>query len=191
VFSLLVAGVDSSAILLSWALHWLSRSPEALDRLTGEVRGVEGPELLNLPYLQAVFLETLRMYPIVPTPTGRKLTREVQIGGRSYEAGTTLLPCPYLVHRRPDLYPEPEQFRPERFLGEKPPAGSYFPFGGGVRTCVGEMLAQVEFKTVLASTLNAWELEVTSEAPFTPVRHGTLLAPPDELRVTFHRRKAI
>lgn len=189
VFSLLVAGVDTSAILLSWALHWLSRSPEVLSRLTAEVRGASADGVLALPYLQAVLSETLRMYPIVPTPTGRKLTREAEIGGRTYPAGTTLLPCPYLVHRDPDIYPEPSGFRPERFLDRKPAAGEYFPFGGGLRTCVGEMLAQVEFKTVLCAILREWDLESGLEENLTPVRHGTLLAPPDELRVTVRSRE--
>ena len=75
------------------------------------------------------------MYPVVTTPSGRKLLAKVNIQGRTFDPGVTLLPCTYLVHRRPDLYPEPARFRPERFLERRYASHEYFPFGGGVRTC--------------------------------------------------------
>jgi cytochrome P450 family 110 len=189
VFTLLVGGVDTTAISIAWALHWLCREPGVLTRLTAELAAAaDDPSwktLLGLPYFEAVYAETLRMYPIVPTPTGRKLTRETTVGGVSYPAGTTLLPCSYLVHRCEDIFPEADRFRPERFLDRQFEPYQYFPFGGGVRTCVGEMLARMEFKTILSTILAYGTLETNTAPPFTPVRHGTFLAPPDESTIVF------
>lgn len=107
VFTFMVAGVDTSAISLAWAMHWLARTPDVKDKLSAELATASADEtgevLLGLPYLEAVFLETLRMYPIVPTPSGRKLLEEAVIAGVRFDRGTTLVPCTYLVHRREDL----------------------------------------------------------------------------------------
>ena len=191
VLTMLVAGVDTTAISLAWALHWLCREPEVRNRLTTELAGIPAADsktLLVLPYLDAVYKETLRMYPIVPTPSGRKVTREVTVGGMTFPAGTTLVPCTYLMHRREDIYPESGRFRPERFLGRRFEPYEYFPFGGGVRSCIGEQLAQMEFKTAVQSILERWDLETTTIPPLTPVRHGTLLAPPDDSTMVVHPR---
>lgn len=192
-FTLMVAGVDTTALSLTWALHWLTRTPAAMERLCGEIDGVASTEpetLFDLPYLQAVFQETLRMYPVVPTPTGRKLTREVEIAGRQFPAGLTLVPCTYLVHRREELYPEPAEFRPERFLDFRPESHHYFPFGGGVRTCVGEQLARVDFKLGLSAVLSRWTLTAVEAGPVVPVRHGTMLAPSGDFRLIARQRRA-
>ncbi len=194
VFTMLVAGVDTTAISLAWALHWLCREPAVQARLSAELAGAteagDARALCMLPYLDAVYHETLRMYPIVPTPSGRKLSREVLVGGLPFTPGTTLVPCTYLVHRREDIYPESHRFRPERFLGRRYEAYEYFPFGGGVRSCVGEMLAQLEFKTAIHAILDRWELESTGASPLKPVRHGTLLAPPDDSTLLLHPHRA-
>lgn len=188
VFTLLVAGVDTSAIAVAWVLHWLCREPAVLQRLESEIaeglpeHGVAGP------YLNAVYAETLRMYPIVPTPSGRKLAREVEIAGMLFEPGVTLVPCTYLVHRREELYPQSHRFRPERFLERTFSPSEYFPFGGGARSCVGEMLAATEFKAALTTILGCRQL-LPSDAPaMRPVRHGTLLAPPEESTITMRQR---
>lgn len=185
VFSMLVAGVDTSAISLAWALHWLTREPAIRDRVVAELPGAAGDDsgraLLALPYLQAVYGETIRMYPIVPTPSGRKLLKPMRIGPYTFDAGTTLVPCTYLVHRREDLYPASATFRPERFLERKFAPHEYFPYGGGTRVCVGEMLARYEFTLSVATILQRWTLDSSGAPPMRPVRHGTLLAPPDTL----------
>jgi cytochrome P450 len=194
VLTLLVAGVDTTAISLAWALHWLCREPEVRVRLTAELTcapaTASAKTLLGLPYLDAVYRETLRMYPIVPTPSGRKLMKEVTIGGLTFPAGTTLVPCTHLVNHREDIYPESGRFRPERFLGRRFEAYENFPFGGGVRSCVGELLAQLEFKTAIQAILERWDLETTANPPLTPVRHGTLLAPPDDSTMVVHPRRS-
>jgi cytochrome P450 len=187
VLTLLLAGTDTSAIALSWALHWLSREPEALERLMDELPAAAGDEtareLLALPYLHGVYCETLRMYPIGPTPSGRKVMAETSIGPYTFPDGTTLVPCTYLVHRREDIYPNSARFIPQRFLNRKYAGWEYFPFGGGSRTCAGEMLAQYEFKVALTAILQRWQLQATDAPPIKPQRHGTLLAPADGFQV--------
>jgi cytochrome P450 len=188
VFSLLVAGVDTSAISLAWALHWLSRKQAVRDRLVAVLSQAAGDEtgrvVLSLPYLQAVYAETIRMYPIVPTPSGRKLLRETKIGPYTYEAGDTLVPCTYLVHRREELFPDGDSFRPERFLERDFAQYEYLPYGGGARICVGEMLARYEFIIAVAAILGRWTIDTADAPAMRPVRHGTLLAPPDSLELT-------
>jgi unspecific monooxygenase len=186
VFTMLVAGVDTSAIAVAWALYWVHEDPGVLARLRRELAGLgHGPDALRvgeLPYLGAVCQETLRMFPVVATPSGRKLVAPAEVAGRRYDPGVTLLPSTYLVHRRAELYPEPHAFRPERFLERQYGPHEYFPFGGGARACVGASLASTEMRLALAEILSARELRPAHEGPVEPVRHGTLLAPSDGLK---------
>jgi cytochrome P450 family 110 len=182
-FTMLVGGADPTALALSWALYWIHENPDVLARLQDELGpSLETGRLVELPYLNAVCQETLRMYPVVTTPSGRKLLAAVSIQGRQFEPGITLLPCTYLVHRRPDLYPEPARFRPERFLERQYAAHEYFPFGGGARTCVGATLGPVEMKLALAEILARCRLVPAHDGPVHPTRHGTLLAPSNAMK---------
>jgi cytochrome P450 len=140
--TLLVAGHETTATALSWAVELLARHPEALDRLASDVEGGDGS------YLDAVIKETLRLRPVIALVL-RKLVEPMEIGGRLLPAGVSVAPSIYLVHRRPDVYPEPERFRPERFIEQ--PAGTYtwIPFGGGVRRCLGGAFAEFEMSVVL------------------------------------------
>ncbi|HLV81778.1 MAG TPA: cytochrome P450, partial [Chthonomonadaceae bacterium] len=186
VFSLLVAGVDTTALSLTWALYWLSREEGAWAKMLEAIEGTPetgNTDLLEQPYLSAFFSEVLRMIPIVTTPSGRRLTRCVQIGPHRFPAGVTLVPCTYLVHRREDLYPDSGRFRPERFLERQYAAWEFFPFGGGARACLGGTLAEIEFKTVLTTILSRWEVHAKEAPPLPPIRHGTLLAPPEPFQV--------
>lgn len=144
--TLLVAGHETTANALAWATERLCRSPERLDRLTQEVQAGEDT------YLKAVVLETLRLRPVISIVL-RKLKEPMQLGGRLLPAGASIVPSIYLVHRRPEIYPEPDAFRPERFIeseGGRPP-GTYtwIPFGGGIRRCLGAAFAQFEMEVVL------------------------------------------
>jgi cytochrome P450 len=140
--TLLVAGHETTATGLSWAVELLARHPEALSRLEDEVEA-GGDE-----YLDAVIKETLRLRPVIALVL-RKLVEPMEIGGRLLPAGVSVAPSIYLVHRNPDTYPEPERFRPERFIEQ--PAGTYtwIPFGGGVRRCLGAAFAEFEMAVVL------------------------------------------
>jgi cytochrome P450 len=141
--TLLVAGHETTATALSWAVELLSRHPAELQRLEAEVADDDGGE-----YLDAVIKETLRLRPVIALVL-RKLVEPMEIGGRLLPAGVSVAPSIYLAHRRPDVYPEPERFRPERFLEQ--PAGTYtwIPFGGGVRRCLGASFAEFEMSVVL------------------------------------------
>jgi cytochrome P450 len=136
--TLLVAGHETTATALSWAVERLVRHPEKLERLAS------GDE----EYLDAVVKETLRLRPVLPIVL-RRLTEPMEIGGRELPAGVAVAPCIYLMHRRPDVYPEPTRFRPERFLEQQAGTYTWIPFGGGVRRCLGATFAIFEMKVVL------------------------------------------
>jgi cytochrome P450 len=140
--TLLVAGHETTATGLSWAIELLARHPEALSRLEDSVAAGDDN------YLDAVIKETLRLRPVIALVL-RKLVEPMEIGGRMLPAGVSVAPSIYLVHRNPEIYPEPERFRPERFIEQ--PAGTYtwIPFGGGVRRCLGASFAEFEMSVVL------------------------------------------
>ena len=137
--TLLVAGHETTATALAWALERLARHPAAWERLR---------DADDDAWLDAVAKETLRLRPVLPIVL-RKLQAPMEIGGWALPAGVSVAPCIHLVHRRPDVYPDPHAFRPERFLER--PAGTYtwIPFGGGVRRCLGASFALFEMKVVL------------------------------------------
>ena len=140
--TLLVAGHETTANSLAWALERLLRHPAAWSRLREEVAAGEDA------YLDATVRETLRLRPVLPI-VARVLKAPMEVGGREYPAGATLCPCIYLVHRRPDVYPDPYAFRPERFLDASPGTYTWIPFGGGVRRCLGASFALFEMTSVL------------------------------------------
>ena len=153
--TLLVAGHETTATALAWAVERLVRHPEQLDRLTAEVGAGEDE------YLKAVILETLRLRPVISL-VNRTLKEPFEIGGYTLPAGVKVAPCIYLVHRRPDVYPEPERFLPERFLERPPGTYTWIPFGGGVRRCLGGAFAQFEMEVV--------QRELVSRASIRPAR---------------------
>ncbi len=144
--TLLVAGHETTATSLSWAVERLARHPDKLERLRAEVG--EGRE----EYLTATIQETLRLRPVISIVI-RRLTEPVEIGGYELPAGFSAVPCIYLVHRNPEIYPEPMRFRPERFLETPPGTYTWIPFGGGVRRCLGASFAQFEMTVVLRELL--------------------------------------
>ena len=165
--TLLGAGHETTATGLAWALERLLRTPAALERLTSNLDDDE--------YLEAVVKETLRVRPVV-TDCARKLTADATIAGFDLPAGTLLLPAIALLNRHPDLWPEPEAFRPERFLEGQPDPYSWIPFGGGVRRCIGAAFAQQEMKIVLREILARVRLRAADPAPEPPrVRHVTIV----------------
>jgi cytochrome P450 len=144
--TLLVAGHETTANALSWAVERLCRHPEQMERLTAEVRSGESA------YLQATIQETLRLRPVISIVL-RTLQEPMELGGRLLPAGASIVPSIHLVHRRADIYPEPDEFRPERFLeseaGKAPGTYTWIPFGGGIRRCLGAAFAQFEMEVVL------------------------------------------
>jgi cytochrome P450 family 135 len=165
--TLLTAGHETTATGLSWAFERLLRNPRVLDRLTGSLDDDE--------YLDAVVKETLRVRPVV-VDVARRLQRDVELGGWKLPAGTLVLPAIAAVHQRPDLYPSPQELRPERFLDGSPESYAWIPFGGGVRRCIGASFAQVEMRVVLREVLRRVRLRAPWQRPERPqVRHVTVV----------------
>jgi cytochrome P450 len=156
--TLLLAGHETTASTLSWSLHLLDRHPEVWQRVHDEAVEVFGgrlPEyedLHRLPYTSAVISEAMRMYPPVWLLPRIAIDDDV-VGGYRVPAGADVLISPYLLHRHPDFWPEPDRFDPQRFLGDAPPDRprfAYIPFGAGPRFCVGNHLGLLEAVLVLA-----------------------------------------
>ena len=156
--TLLVAGHETTANALSWAVERLVRNPAKLERLTDEV-AAGGSE-----YLDAVITETLRLRPVISIVI-RRLTEPVEIGRHRFAAGVGVAPSIYLMHRRPDIYPQPERFLPERFLDDPPGTYTWIPFGGGIRRCLGGAFAQFEMRAVLSELVRRRRLTPSRPAP--------------------------
>ena len=165
--TLLTAGHETTATGLSWAFERLMRTPRVMSKLIDSLDDDE--------YLDAVVKETLRVRPVI-MDVARKLTAPTEIGGYTLPAGTLVLPAIAAVHARPDLYPEPEEFRPERFIDGQPESYAWIPFGGGVRRCIGASFAQVEMRVVLREVLRRVRLRAPSARPERPsVQHVTVV----------------
>jgi cytochrome P450 len=186
--TILIAGHDTTALALAWALADIVPRPEVVDRLTDELRRVTGggpPEAEHLPaleYLDGATRESLRRSPVAPFVV-RKTVQPFVAGGREYPAGVVLCPCSYLVHRREEIYPEPDQFRPERFLVRKFGPHEWFPFGGGNRVCLGMPFALYEMKVLLATLFSQVRLARPAGARSRARRYGIVLGPDDGARV--------
>ncbi len=178
--TLLVAGHETTASVLTWALYWIHKLPEVKDKLLTELAGFEeGTDCMaaaHLPYLTAVASETLRIYPIAPITSPRIATQKVTIIDHAFPPETVLAPSMYALHHREDLYPEPKQFKPERFLERQFSPSEFMPFGGGNRRCLGYALAKLEINLVLATILKHCSLRLADEQPVTPRRRGVLVA---------------
>ena len=168
--TLLVAGHETTANGLSWAFERLLRTPHALERAVADARSGDGA------YLGAAAKEILRLRPVLPI-VARRLSRPATIAGHDLPAGCDVAPCIYLVHHREDLYPEPDAFRPERFLGVKPGTYTWLPFGGGVRRCIGASFALFEMEAVLGAVLRAVDLRAVTPAAEPTARRAITLVP--------------
>ncbi len=192
--TMLLAGHETTATALAWAVSHVLGHQKVRTRLLDELAGASAapldPErMIRLEYLDAVCRETLRLTPIIPL-VGRRLTRPMKIGGVDLPAGVVAAPCIYLAHRRPERWPEPERFRPERFLETKPTPYEFLPFGGGVRRCLGMAFALVEMKIVLAEVLSRLELRTAPGYQVRVVRRSVTLAPSEGMPVVVAQRRA-
>ncbi len=152
--TLLLAGHETTATSVAWAVERLVRHPDKLRRLMSEIdAGAEGG---TDEYMTAVVNETLRVRPVVPIVV-RMLTQELQLGSYLIPKGTRVVPSIYLTNRNPRVYDRPDEFRPERFLGAAPETFSWIPFGGGIRRCIGASFALLEMKLILRTMLSELE----------------------------------
>jgi cytochrome P450 len=182
--TLLIAGFETTALALAWTLERVAAHPDVMARITDELQRVTNgllptaEHLANFEYLDATIREGLRTRMIVPFVV--RLTKQpFEAGGNLYPAGVLLSPCNYLVHLRPDLYPEPEKFRPERFIERKFSPYEWFPFGGGPRVCLGMALALYEMKVVLSTLFSQVRLARPAGARTKAIRRGIVMAPSD------------
>lgn len=180
-FTLLMAGHETTATSLGWVFWCVLERPEVLDGIRAELGRVAGDGLLDprhvseLTYLDAVIKETARLHPVTDG-VGRLLKCPTHLGRLYLPAGVGVSPSTYLTHRRPDLWPEPERFRPERFIGTRPSPYAFFPFGGGVRRCLGAAFATYEMKVVVAEVLARADLRVAPGYKPRVVRRAVTLA---------------
>ena len=181
--TMLVAGHETTATSTAWAVERLVRTPDAMSRL-GEEVDAGGTE-----YLDAVIKETMRVRPVV-AQIGRILTKETEIDGCVLPAGTMIIIPMTVIHRNPDLYPDPRQFRPERFLNEDPGGYTWLPFGGGVRRCPGASLALLEMRVVLRTIFRNVTLSADRPEPEGPVTRGITTIPDRDGRVVLTARRS-
>jgi cytochrome P450 len=180
--AMMVAGHETTANLLAWTLYLLSQNPEAEDELQAELANILGgraptfEDLARLPYVRMVLEESLRLFPPAWALT-RKALEPDEVGGFAIPAGASITLSPYVTHRRPDLWPEPERFDPTRFTPERSagrPAFAFFPFGGGPRQCIGSQFALTEASLVLATLAQAFSLRMVPGHPVIPEALMTL-----------------
>ena len=179
--TLLLAGHETTTTGLTWVFERLAREPRVLDRLTETLDS--GDET----YLDAVVKETLRLRPVVDS-VARVLTQQAELAGRTLPAGTVVLPSIALTHMARTSFPEPEAFRPERFIDASPAPYSYIPFGGGTRRCIGAAFATMEMRTVLSTVLAQVEIVPSTERPERQAVHHVTLVPSRGGRITVRPR---
>jgi cytochrome P450 len=180
----LVAGHETTASQLAWAFAHLAREPRIAARLSAELDADDGDE-----YLTATVQEILRLRPVLPSVEPRLTQRRVRIGGFEYPPGVALMAVPFLVHHDPELYPQPFEFRPERFLGVTPGGYTWIPFGGGRRRCIGAAFAQQEMKIVLGAVLRRFTFEPADPRPERTVRRSITFSPSRGATVILHARR--
>ncbi|MCB9594921.1 MAG: cytochrome P450 [Sandaracinaceae bacterium] len=180
--TMLVAGHETTATALSWAFHHLIEHPSVQRRVQEELDRVMGDDPIDpgrsgeLVYLDAVVKETLRVIPVIAA-VGRVTQRPTTIAGIDLPAGVLASPSIFLTHMNPKIYPRPERFEPERFLDWKPTPYEWFPFGGGVRRCIGMAFALYEMRMVVATVLQRHRVRRAPGASHRPVRRSVTMAP--------------
>lgn len=191
---LILAGYETTATAIAWGLYWIHQKPLVREKLLQELDNLgDSPDpmsIYRLPYLSAVCNETLRIHPVVMFCFPRVVQEPAKLLGHSLDSGTVLLPNIYLIHQREDLYPQPKEFQPERFLERQFSPYEFLPFGGGVRRCIGEALAIFQMKLVLATILSRYQLELVDQRTELPQRRGFTLAPASGVKMVITGQRA-
>jgi len=193
--TILFAGHETTATALTWALYWIHKLPDVRQKLLQELDSLgENPDsstIFKLPYLNAVYSETLRIYPVGMLNFPRVVRTPLSLCGHKLEPGTVVLGSIYLTHQREDLYPEPKQFKPERFLERQFSAYEYLPFGGGARRCIGMAFAQFEMKVVLAKILSNLDLALVDNRDVRPKRRGLVTGPDRPIQMVVKGKRQV
>ncbi len=185
--TLLIGGHETTATALSWAVDASLRNPGTWEKMRAEVAGVMGDgfdptRVKELSYVGAVVNESMRLHPIA-TGVSRRLKEATRFGGHLLPAGTVVTPSIYLTQRDARLWPDPTEFRPERFLSGKAPIYHFFPFGAGVWRCLGAQFAEYEMRVVLARLTASLSLTLDGKSAGQPAQRGFTVAPADGLSV--------
>jgi cytochrome P450 len=184
--TLVLAGHETTANSLAWAFERLLRTPAAYDRLREEVRAADGDDA-GAEYVEATIHETMRNRQVVPI-TGRRVTVPWEFGDYRVPAKTHVLVSIALLHHRPDVYPDPFSFRPERFLGVKPGTYTWVPFGGGIRRCLGATLAMAEQRVVMRAIARRTDMVAPDPAPERVVHRNVTMIPARGAKVVVRAR---
>jgi cytochrome P450 len=183
--TLVLAGHETTANSLAWAWERLVRTPDAHERLVVAVRAGDGAE----EAIEAVITETMRSRPVVPI-VGRRVKRPWRLGEYAVPADTPVLISILLLHHREDLYPEPYEFRPERWADRKPGTYEWLPFGGGIRRCLGAALAMAEQRVVLETMARRLDLSAPDPEPERALHRNVTMIPRHGARVVISERHA-
>lgn len=193
VITLLIAGHETVAAAMSWALYFIHKHPHVKEKLISELESLgENPDcnaIFKLPYLTAVCDETLRLRPSLIVAFTRMPKEKFTLDRFEFEPRTNLMPCIYLTHHRPSIFPSPREFRPERFLERQYSPYEYFPFGGSNRRCIGASYAQYEMKIVLATILRDWQVARKDLVSVNARRRGITITPPDSFKLEIFGRR--
>src|SRR4051794_20725120 len=166
--TLLLAGHETTASTLAWTFHDLARQPQLLARVQ------RAADEDDDDYLEAVVKESMRLRPVISV-VARRLAKPVRVAGYDLPVGVVVFPSIQLVHRTPAVFPSPDEFRPERFLGSNPPPATWIPFGGGIRRCLGAALAMVEAQAVLKVVLRTVDISPVGRAEWPKTRNITMV----------------
>ncbi|MBH8552324.1 cytochrome P450 [Nostocaceae cyanobacterium CENA357] len=187
--TLIVGGKDGIASAMAWSLYWVHSLPHIREKLIQELDTLgfspDPVSIVRLPYLNAVYKEILRISPVEIQAEPRIVKSPVELLGYELPIGTILIPSIYLVHQRQDLYPEPQQFKPERFLEKQFSYYEYLPYGGGDRRCPGSAFAEFTMKLALATVLSHYQLKLANNKPVRPILSGLNLVPGDGVKMVF------
>jgi cytochrome P450 len=176
-------------------LYWIHKIPSVYEKLRQELDNL-GPNpdsgtIFKLPYLNAVCSETLRIYPVAMLTFPRKVMTPVSLAGYELEPGQVVMGSIYLTHQREDLYPQPKQFRPERFLERQFSPYEFLPFGGGARRCIGLAFAQLEMKLAIAKIISGYELELVTQSEVKAKRRGLVTSPDRAIEMIVKSRREV
>ncbi|NEO87513.1 MAG: cytochrome P450 [Spirulina sp. SIO3F2] len=178
--TLLLLGHETTASSLAWAMYWVLSHPAVYQQLRADPSPSNAQD-----YLTAVCNETLRLYPIALIAQPRIAKTDYDLSDYHCPAGTVLVPCIYLAHRRPEVFPEPLRFMPERFLNRQFSPAEFFPFGGGHRGCIGMAFSLFEMRLILQTLLNQGDWELMANQQVQPVRRGITIVPSSGVKVRY------
>ncbi len=192
--TLLIAGAETTSIMLSWVFYHLLRNPDVVERIREETEQtfrdapIDSSRIGELKYLKAAINETMRLNPVANS-VARITRRTIQIGAYEIPKGTVVQPSIYLTHRCPKIWPDPERFRPERFLSRSPGQFEFYPFSVGVRRCLGMAFAEYQLRIVVAQALRRVTLRLISSRPVRGIWRGFNIFPDGGIPVILEKRR--